>query len=497
VSTRDGTRGWREWAADALIWAVLAAPVAANQLLDGAWFAGTAAVAAMALAVAAARRAPLVGWFVVVAGTFFDGNFVFAVAVLSYLVGLRTERVRPVVRGFLAITAAGTALNVGVLHTGPAEWFVLAMMLAVVGLFPWLAGRYQAQRARLVSAGWERAARLEYERRILVRQARLRERARIAQEMHDSLGHELALIALGAGGLQTSPGLAEPHRAAAGRIRESAATATDQLREIIGVLRDDEEELPFDPADEPVEALVTRARAAGMAVAVRRSGRPDTLPAAVERTAHRVVREALTNASRHAPGAGVSVVLAHRDDGTTVSVVNDRPARMPAADTTGVGLVGLRERVRLAGGTLTAGPTPDGGFRTAAELPHRAGAGPATEPPVVTELRSARQRARRSLAAAVLTPAALALVAAVGYHSVAVSGAVLAADAFDRMSLGTPRAELALPARQVWQHPAEGLPPTPPDARCEFYTDGNFPLADASFRLCFTGGRLVAKDRLS
>jgi hypothetical protein len=70
VSTKDGTRGWREWAADALIWAVLAAPVAANQLLDGAWFAGAAAVAATALAVATARRAPLVGWFVVVAGTF-------------------------------------------------------------------------------------------------------------------------------------------------------------------------------------------------------------------------------------------------------------------------------------------------------------------------------------------------------------------------------------------------------------------------------------------
>jgi hypothetical protein len=234
-----------------------------------------------------------------------------------------------------------------------------------------------------------------------------------------------------------------------------------------------------------------------MGVTERRAGRRERLPATVERTAYGVVREAHTNAGVHAPAAAVSVVLTHGDDRTTVSVVNDGPARIPAADTTGLGLVGLRERVRLAGGTLTAGPTPDGGFRTAAELPHRAGAGPAAEPPVVTELRSARQRARRSLATALLTPAALALAGTIGYHAVAVSGATLTTEAFDRMSLGTPRAELALPAREVWQQPDDRPPPTPPDARCEFYTDGNFPLAKASFRLCFTAGRLVAKERLA
>jgi hypothetical protein len=153
--------------------------------------------------------------------------------------------------------------------------------------------------------------------------------------------------------------------------------------------------------------------------------------------------------------------------------------------------------MRLVGGTLTAEPTADGGFRTCAELPHRAGPGPEAEAPAATELRSARRRTRRSLAAAVLTPAVLAVVASIGYYSFAVSGTVLRGDTFDRISIGTARSDLTgvLPAGQVKQ-PTDGLPPVPPGARCEFYTDGNFPMADAAYRLCFAAGRLVTKDRL-
>jgi signal transduction histidine kinase len=491
------TRGCREWAVDGVIWAALTAPIAASDLVSGEVIRCAAAVVAMAVAVLFARRAPMLGLVLVVLGTLFDGNFAFAIPVMSYLVGLRTERVRPVAWGFVVIAVAGTVVNLGVLRTGLVQWFMLAVTLLAIGVFPWLVGRYRVQRARLVSAGWERAARLEYEHRIVVRQAQLRERARIAQEMHDSLGHELSLIALGAGALETTPGLPDPQRAAAGRIRESAATATDQLRDIIGVLRDDHEDAPLQPVDDRVEALVARANESGMAATVRRTGRAEAAPAVVERTAYRVVREALTNASRHAPGAATAVEVAHRTDVTTVSIVNDAPAHRPRPATTGLGLIGLHERMRLVGGTLTAEPTADGGFRTSAELPHRAWPGPAAEAPAVTELRSARRRTRRSLAAAVLTPAVLAVVAAIGYYSFAVSGTVLRGDAFDRISVGTARSDLTgvLPAKQV-KPPADRLPAAPPAARCEFYTDGNFPMADAAFRLCFAGGRLVTKDRL-
>jgi signal transduction histidine kinase len=470
----------RERVVDGLVWAVVTAPVAGNYLTSGEYWRCLVAVAALTGAVLVARRAPLLGLLVVVLGTVFDGNFALAVPILSYLVGLRTERVRPVAVAFLVIAAAGTVLDLVVLRIAPAQWFTLALTLLLIGVFPWLVGRYQAQRARLVSAGWERAARLEYERQMITRQAQLRERARIAQEMHDSLGHELSLIALGAGALETTAGLPGEQRAAAERIRASAASATDRLREIIGVLGDDDP-APLEPPGEPVEALVARAGSAGLPVTLRRVGVGG--PPAVERTAYGVVREALTNAGRHAPGAAVTVVLTRDGDATTVAVANG-PAPRLSGDGTGLGLLGLRERVRLAGGSLTAGPTPEGGFRIVASLPHR----PVSVPAVQTELRTARRRTRRSLAA-LLTPVVLAVVASVGYYSLATFRSVLDRDTFDRIAVGTPRTELAglLPERQAWPESADG---------CAYYTDGNFPMAAPAYRLCFTGGRLATKARL-
>ncbi|SNY34993.1 histidine kinase [Paractinoplanes atraurantiacus] len=576
---------------DVLLGVVLAAPVVAHQATRGSVAGCVAALVTAVAATVSARRWPLAGWLVVMLATIVDGNFSFGIPVLSYLVGLRTERIRPVAVAFAAIAAGGTALNLGVLGVGPAEWFELAMFLLLLGVFPWLAGRYQAQRRRLESAGWERAARLESERRMVV----LRERSHIAREMHDSLGHELALIALGAGALETSPDLPEEKRAAAARIRESAATATDQLREIIGVLREANEAAPLEPADEPVEDLAGRARAAGMEVTVERTGAG--APPTVERAACRVVRESLTNASRHAPGAPVAVGIRHTAAATTVTVVNapagstqngtaknarqpatknagktaDKNAGHPATTSTentatrsaghtatpsaghttattighavftstghtaatsiahaaatsagntattsaghaaaggaghaaaggaghaaaggaghsaagGTGIVGLRERVRLTGGTLTAGPTPDGGFRLEAVIPHRAA--PAPE---AAEMVHARRQVRRSLAAAIVTPAALAVVTSVAYYSFASGGSVLDEDAFARITLGTPRAELAavLPSRQAWTRD--------PESSCEYYSDGSFPLAGAAYRLCFADGRLTRKDRL-
>ncbi|MEU8817791.1 histidine kinase [Actinoplanes sp. NPDC048796] len=481
---------------DVLLGVVLAAPVVAHQAARGSVAGCVAALVTAVAATVSARRWPLVGWLVVMLATIVDGNFSFGIPVLSYLVGLRTERIRPVAAAFAAIAAGGTALNLGVLGVGPADWFELTMFLLLLGVFPWLAGRYQAQRRRLESAGWERAARLESERRMVV----LRERSHLAREMHDSLGHELALIALGAGALETSPDLPEEKRAAATRIRESAAAATDQLREIIGVLREANEAAPLEPADGRVEALADRARTAGIDVTVERTGAG--APPTVERTACRVVREALTNASRHAPGAPVTVGLRHAPAATTVTVVNAPTGNPPsraaaksagnagnaggAGGAGGAGIVGLRERVRLAGGTLTAGPSPDGGFRLEAVIPHRAA--PAPE---ATEMVHARRQVRRSLAAAIVTPAALALVTSIAYYSFASGGSVLDEDIFERIAIGTPHAELAavLPGRQAWTRDAE--------SSCEYYSDGSFPLAGAAYRLCFTDGRLTRKDRLA
>ncbi|MCW3845502.1 histidine kinase, partial [Micromonospora yasonensis] len=381
----------------------------------------------------------------------------------------------------------------------------------------------------------------------------LRERARIAQEMHDSLGHDLSLIALRAAGLELAADLAPAHRAAAGELRASVATATERLHEIIGVLRE-ERSGSLRPADETVAELVDGARDAGMAVALRAGLGDHELPPRTAHAVHRVVREALTNAARYAPGAPVTVTVERADGEVAVSVVNARPPAgpLPGPVSHGSGLLALRERVRLAGGAFDAGPRA-GGYAVAARLPLTAepaveepassvpdgaartgpGADPMADLPVPVDragtasvrssggcagggglarpvgevdarrtsddrpaeaarrLRDARRRARRSLLVAFGAPAVLGLVLALVYYPLATAGAVLDRTGYERLRLGDPRDTLGLPERQA-DPPTADVP-----AGCEYYTDGNFPFAEPTWRLCFSDGRLVSKERIT
>src|SRR5690606_24467858 len=156
------------------------------------------------------------------------------------------------------------------------------------------------QQAELVLAGQREVEQLKREREHLSERARARERARIATDVHDSLGHELALIALRAGALELSAELSPANRDAAARLRASAVAATDRLRETIGMRREDG--VPVEPADEGVTVLVERAVAAGMDVSFAAADAAD-LPPLVDRAVYRVVQESLTNAARHAPAA--------------------------------------------------------------------------------------------------------------------------------------------------------------------------------------------------
>ncbi|MFC9997260.1 sensor histidine kinase [Nocardia sp. NPDC127526] len=240
--------------------------------------------------------------------------------------------------------------------------------LACLGLFvilPWLAGRFRRQQAELVRAGRARVAQLERERELIADRAELRERARIATDMHDSLGHELALIAVRAGALELDPELNDRTRAAAAHLRESATTATDRLRRTVGLLRENGV-APTEPAGEPIAELVDRARRAGLAVALR-PGTP-ALPPTVDSAVHRVVQESLTNAARHAPGAEVTVSVERHAGAATVAVHNSAPAERRESAGGGTGLAALRERVRLLGGTVHAGPE-NGGFAVIARIP--------------------------------------------------------------------------------------------------------------------------------
>ncbi|MEV4542194.1 sensor histidine kinase [Micromonospora echinaurantiaca] len=521
----------RRWAGDAALWLVTAAPIGYAGVTPPHSGRDTmltvCALLVLTAAVGVSRRWPVAAVVMAVLGSLLNGNFLFAIPVFSYLAGRRSATATPAAVAFVALAAGGTVLNLGLLGASAATWFLLASVLLFAGVFPWLVGRYRRQQHELIEAGRWHAEALVREERGAAERIRLRERARIAQEMHDSLGHDLSLIALRAAALEVAADLDPRHRAAAGELRASVATATERLHEIIGLLREEGGASSTRPAEESVAELVDGAREAGMAV--RLAATPDAaeLPARVRHAAHRVVREALTNAARYAPGAAVDVRLTRSGDRIEVAVVNAPPPAgpLPGPPSHGSGLLALAERVRLAGGSLDAGPRPDGGFAVRAGLPvtgpigvevtgpadEPAGvdpgraAGPAAggdrtgraEPPerpaeAERRLRDARRRVRRSLLAALGAPVGLALVLSLVYYPVATAGTVLDQATFDAMRVGTVRAELTgLPRRQLDRPAGTGT------AGCEYYTDGNFPLAQPTWRLCFADGRLVSKERIN
>jgi len=251
------------------------------------------------------------------------------------------------------------------IFTGP---FVIGTWVAI--------GAYIGARRDLMVSLRDRAERAESERELRAEQARLGERARIAQEMHDVLAHKVSLIALHAGGLEVNPAVGpEKVESSAGLIRETARQAMEDLREVLGVLRTDLSQDGADLAPVPRAAdlarLVEASRSAGVQVSSDLT-LPDDVPALVGRTVYRVVQEALTNVHKHARGVSTEVLVdGAPGTGVTVRVTNVRPV---AADSllpgSGAGLVGLRERVTLSGGRLNAGPTQDGGWQVEAWLPY-------------------------------------------------------------------------------------------------------------------------------
>lgn len=548
---------------DLVLWAVLALALvleATTASGSRAWWEITAGLLGFALAVAVSRAYPLLSLFAAgAAGLVADVRvaqepgpyplaYFVAMFVMSYLVGRRMARAFPALLFFTAVAVLGSLVTIvqgmGIATTGASQgttpglnWLLVLLFL----LFPWLAGRYRRLHAELVSGGWERAEQLEREGRIVADQERLRERARIAQDMHDSLGHELGLIALRAGALQVTPGLDERHRAAAAEVRSAAETATERLRDIIGVLRDRSDPAPMEPAGESIAQLVDRARASGVPVELHREGEPEeATPPLVDRAAHRVVQEALTNVTKHAPGAAVTVWLTRSEAETVVRVTNEpppdgSPPNKPPPDgsppdgspgrppdppppgrvTGGRGLIGLRERARLVGGTLHAGARDqgldgghDGGFEVVARLPHTAGAVLDSDP--ATELESsesarhlahARRRVRRGLVVAVAVPLGVAvgltLLLGSAYVYVGYNSVLRPAD-FERLRIGQERDDIApvLPRFQMVDAPSERGPAPPRGATCEYYRPHGAPGVTYAYRLCFAGDRLVAKDAI-
>ncbi len=207
-------------------------------------------------------------------------------------------------------------------------------------------------------------------------EARAAERRRIAREMHDVLAHRLSLLSVHAGALEFRPDAPPEEIAeAASVIRDSARAALDDLRGVIGILREDGGESftePPQPTIADLPALVEESRRAGMRITAEidlGDARPD---AAVGRTAYRIAQEGLTNARKHAPGAAVTLSVRAPDGDLQVEIRSLAPVAVPAASQlpgAGTGLIGLTERVTLAGGELESGVDPAGAFVLRASLP--------------------------------------------------------------------------------------------------------------------------------
>jgi signal transduction histidine kinase len=296
----------------------------------------------------------------------FDGvTFIVGCAAL-FLVGSLRDRAQAV---------AGLAVAEGVLavvvHNGPGvhvgDFVVATIIFGIVWTIAFAVGRksVEADEAR------ERAIRAELEREQRAHVAVADERARIARELHDVVGHSVSVMTVQASAVRR---LLKPEqereRQALLIVEQTGREALAEMRRMVGVLRRPEEApaLAPQPSLEHVERLIESAREAGLAVDLRVEGEAVQLPAGVDLTAYRLVQEGLTNALKHAE-ASRAEVLVNYAEGHIELTVSDDGRGVGNGDGGGHGLVGMRERVSVYGGELDAGPRPGGGYELRAKLP--------------------------------------------------------------------------------------------------------------------------------
>ena len=241
---------------------------------------------------------------------------------------------------------------------------LLALVIAALAL-----GESQRERGAAVA---ERDESRRVMAESLQQQAQMTERARIARELHDVVAHHVTAIAVQAETARlTTEGMPDEGKARLEAIGDTARDALGEMRRVLGVLRSDED-TEADRAPQPglarMDELVATARTSGTNVRLTQSGTVVQLPQGVDLCAYRILQEALTNARRHAPGATVDVEIEFSEDTLRLRVRDDGPGAS-AEQVDGHGLLGMRERAIMVGGTLTVGPAEGGGFEVSAELP--------------------------------------------------------------------------------------------------------------------------------
>ena len=342
------------------------------------WF-SVPAIALVVLPLLGRRRFPFAApasvWLLAAAISFVDGRVVpFAaiatvagIAAASLLGNLR-DAVQA--RLGLAIVLSGAAI---VVYNDPdhdAGDLIFIPLLFAIG---WLAGFAMRERAEQAEAAEVRAAHAEREREAAARIAVAEERARIARELHDIVAHAVSVMVLQVGAVRHKLGDTPPeNREALESVEQTGRTALAEMRRLLGAMRRDGDDLALAPQPglANLGAVLEQVGRAGLPVRLHLEGEPYPLPHALDVSAYRIVQEGLTNALKHARASQADVTVRYRQDELYIEVRDNGDGALPD-DGHGHGLVGVRERVKIYGGEMTADTASDGGFVLSTRLPLR------------------------------------------------------------------------------------------------------------------------------
>jgi signal transduction histidine kinase len=338
-----------------------------------------AALAALALVLPllARRRSPFLApvwlWLLAAALSFLDGRLVVSSAsvyaggmVAAFLIGsLRDERQGRIGLLILAGSAIIIALN------DPLHSFSEVVLVPATFTLAWLGGFAMREREEQALRAEERASLAEREREAAARIAVAEERARIARELHDIVAHAVSVMVLQVGAVRHRlPSDLGEDVTALRNVEDTGRSALGEMRRLLGAMRRDEDaaELAPQPGLGRLDLLLDEIRRAGLPVELEVEGEPFALPVAIDLSAYRIVQEGLTNALKHADAASAEVRIRYAADELRIQVSDDGHGAAGSVGD-GHGLVGVRERVKLYGGEMTAGAGNGGGFRLTTSLP--------------------------------------------------------------------------------------------------------------------------------
>ncbi len=326
----------------------------------------------------ARRRFPFAGpaayWVLVAAITFVDGvllAWVDSLGVVGLAAALLLGYVRDRRKALIGLGIVVAAMLILVWNIPGPQATNTFIFLTLRFVAAWIAGFALRAREDQVTAAEVRAVRAEDERESAARVAVAEERARIARELHDVVAHAVSVMVLQVGAVRHKlPDTLAEDREALRSVERAGRTALTEMRRLLAAMRREEDEVEFvpQPGLDGLHSLLDEVGRAGLPARLHVEGEPFQLPRGVDLSAYRIVQEGLTNALKHAVGSDADVTVRYRPDEVEIEV-RDNGGGVAKSDGLGHGLVGVRERVKIYGGEMSAGTAPEGGFVLTTRLP--------------------------------------------------------------------------------------------------------------------------------